>query len=315
MVTAEGRVKVLDFGLAKAIYGEEERAPALSGTATAIDTAAGNLIGTPAYMSPEQARGDSVDQRTDIWSFGCLLYELLTGERVFRAGTTQETIAAVLEREPDWQRLPANIPVSIRQLLRRCFQKDVNQRLGSIADARKIIEQAEQGRNRWRIAGVCAVVLVLAAVIAILLQRSVRPTDSSQWVQLTKFPDAVSQPALSPDGRMVAFVRGESTFYGAGQIYVKILPDGSPMRLTGRQLRQDESGLFSGWDAHRLHHCRSGFSMGHVDDPRAWWQAATDAQERIGSGLDRPSADHVLRDTHGCPHGRCYLRREPCGPT
>src|SRR5262245_49856717 len=232
VVTREGRVKVLDFGLAKAIYGEEERAPALSGTVTAIDTVAGHLIGTPAYMSPEQARGESVDQRTDIWSFGCLLYELLTGERVFRANTTQETIAAVLEREPDWQRLPASTPGSIRQLLRRCFQKDANQRLAAIADARKIIEQAQQGRNRWRIAGVCALILVLAAVIAFLLLRPVRPTDSSQWVQLTKFPDAVSQPALSPDGRMVAFVRGESTFYGAGQIYVKILPDGSHVQLT-----------------------------------------------------------------------------------
>src|SRR5262249_11090104 len=155
-------------------------------------------------MSPEQARGETVDQRTDIWSFGCLLYELLTGERVFRANTTQETIAAVLEREPDWQRLPAGTPASLRQLLRRCLQKDANQRLAAIADAGTIIEKAQHGWNRWRIAGVGVLVLVLAAVIALLLSRAVRPTDSSQWIPLTKFPDSVSQPALSPDGRMVA---------------------------------------------------------------------------------------------------------------
>src|SRR5262245_37912718 len=183
-------------------------------------------------MSPEQARGDKVDQRTDIWSFGCLVYELLTGERVFRAGTLSETIAAVLEREPDWQRLPASTPASVRQLLRHCLRKDANQRLATIADARKTIEQAQHGRNRWRIVGVGALVLVLVAAIAVLWQRPARPSDSSQWDQLTKFSDAVSQPALSPDGRMVAFIRGESNFYGPGQIYVKTLPDGNTVQLT-----------------------------------------------------------------------------------
>jgi len=232
MITPEGRAKVLDFGLAKAIYGREEREPAPSGTATVDESDVGHVIGTPAYMSPEQARGERVDQRTDIWSFGCLVYELLTGERVFRAGTLPETIAAVLEREPDWQRLPASTPASVRQLLRRCLRKDPKERLASIADARKTLERAQHGWSRWRIAGISALVLAAVVLGAFSLPGPVRPADSSQWVPLTKFPDAVGQPALSPDGSMVAFIRGESNFYGPGQIWVKTLPDGSPVQLT-----------------------------------------------------------------------------------
>ena len=232
IVTPEGRVKVLDFGLAKAIYGGDEGEPVVLETATIAESVTGHLMGTPAYMSPEQARGETVDQRTDIWSFGCLLFELLTGERIFRGSTLQETISAVLEREPDWQRIPAQTPVSIRRLLRRCLRKGVNQRLATIADARKTIQWAQRGRSRLRTAGVSAFAMALMAAIAFWFERPVRPTDSSEWVQLTKFTDSVGQPALSPDGRMVAFIRGESTFFGPGQIYVKTLPDGEPVQLT-----------------------------------------------------------------------------------
>ena len=232
MVTPEGQVKVLDFGLAKAVYGLGEQGLAPAGSMNSLESVAGHIVGTPAYMSPEQAGGQQVDQRTDVWSFGCLLYELSTGKRIFRGDTVADTIAAVLEREPDWQLLPAKTPSKIRQLLRHCLQKDVNQRLASIADARKIIEQARRGRSRRRMAGIGALLLAFAAVSGVWLQRPVRLTDSSQWVQLTKFPDSVTQPTLSPDGRMLAFIRGESSFFGPGQIYVKILPDGEPVQLT-----------------------------------------------------------------------------------
>jgi serine/threonine protein kinase len=236
MLTPEGQVKVLDFGLAKAVYGPEDEGTGQPENVHAAGSVTGHVIGTPAYMSPEQARGEPVDPRTDVWSFGCLLYELLTGERAFHANTVQDTVTAVLEREPDWHRLPARTPARIRRLLRRCLQKDVNQRPAAIGDALTAITRAQAGMNWWRISVAGALVLVLAAVIAFRGDRPVRPTDSSQWVPLTRFPDSVGQPALSPDGRMVTFVRGESTFYGPGQIYVKPLPDGEPVRLTNDTL-------------------------------------------------------------------------------
>ncbi len=134
MITPEGQVKVLDFGLAKAVYEQEDEGPAQPGNVSTAGSVTGHVIGTPAYMSPEQARGEQMDQRTDVWSFGCLLYELLTGERAFRADTVQETVAAVLEREPDWRLLPAKTPAKVRQFLRHCLQKDANQRLAAIDD-------------------------------------------------------------------------------------------------------------------------------------------------------------------------------------
>lgn len=236
MITPEGQVKVLDFGLAKAVYGHQDGGTVQPENLTAAGSVTGQVIGTPAYMSPEQARGEQMDPRTDVWSFGCLLYELLTGERAFRAQTMEEAVTAVLEREPDWRLLPAKTPATVRQLLRQCLQKDASQRLATIDTARNIIEQAQVGVNRWRIAGALGLVVAVVAAVALWLERPVQPTDSSQWVPLTKFPDSVAQPALSPDGRTVAFVRGESSFYGPGQIYVKALPDGEPVQLTNDKL-------------------------------------------------------------------------------
>jgi eukaryotic-like serine/threonine-protein kinase len=141
-VTPEGKVKVLDFGLAKAFAGDAANDdPSNSPTLSMAETMHGVILGTAAYMSPEQARGKAVDKRTDIWAFGCVLYELLTGQQAFRGETAQDTIAAVLERDLDWQALPTPTPAQIRNLLRRCLQKDPQRRLRDLGDARIEIEE------------------------------------------------------------------------------------------------------------------------------------------------------------------------------
>jgi serine/threonine protein kinase len=231
-VTLKGRVKILDFGLAKAILGPEGNQD-LSQAARMTDdeTLAGHILGTPGYMSPEQTRGQAVDARTDIWAFGCLFFELLTGKRAFHGESHQETAALVLEIEPDWRALPAKTPTRIRDLLRQCLQKDAGHRLSSIAHARRAIEQTQARSNRW-LAGAAATLVALAIAAAMWFHNRSAISDRSQWAQLTRFPDSVSQPALSPDGRMLAFLRSESTFFGPGQLYVKILPDGEPVQRT-----------------------------------------------------------------------------------
>ncbi|MHC4520458.1 MAG: protein kinase domain-containing protein, partial [Planctomycetota bacterium] len=136
-ITPEGRVKVLDFGLAKATHEAASRDMTV--------TQVGQLIGTPAYMSPEQIRGTPIDRRTDIWSFGCVLYQMLTGEAPFEGKTVSDTVAHVLEREPDWQRLPPEIPPGVRELLRRCLEKDPQRRLQDMSDVNAVIEGTLDG--------------------------------------------------------------------------------------------------------------------------------------------------------------------------
>jgi eukaryotic-like serine/threonine-protein kinase len=142
-MTPEGKVKVLDFGLAKAFAADTTNEDlGNSPTLSAAATMQGAILGTAAYMSPEQAKGKTVDKRTDIWSFGCVLYELLTGRQAFQGETTTEILAAVLRGEPDWQALPASTPGKIRDLLRRCLQKEMNKRARDAGDARIEIGEA-----------------------------------------------------------------------------------------------------------------------------------------------------------------------------
>jgi serine/threonine-protein kinase len=165
-ITPEGKVKVLDFGLAK-ISVDEGRSDEITVTQP------GHIIGTPAYMSPEQARGKATDHRTDIWSFGCIIYQMLTGHSPFESDTATDTLARIIERQPDWELLPQETPENIRVLLRRCLEKDPDERLGDIADAAIEIREtlnlpattrAAPVRALWRWAMVIGFVVVAIVV-------------------------------------------------------------------------------------------------------------------------------------------------------
>jgi eukaryotic-like serine/threonine-protein kinase len=226
-VTSEDAVKVLDFGLAKAIQDDTASADmANSPTRSRMATEAGVLLGTAAYMSPEQAKGKAVDRRTDIWAFGCVLFEMLTGRMVFRGDTATDTLASVIKDEPDWSRLPAATPVPVRALLRRCLQKDPKQRLRDIGDARITLDEILSGRPEpssvaatpvhaplWRRAlpwAAAALLLVTLGPIA-LIQFREKP---SAPVELSHFEIPLPEKAalaidggfaVSPDGRQLAF--------------------------------------------------------------------------------------------------------------
>ena len=188
-ITPDGAVKVLDFGLAK---GEAASASSSdlsqSPTLTYAATAAGVILGTAAYMSPEQARGRAVDKRTDIWSFGCVLYECLTGRQVFVGETVSDMIAKILQGEPDWTALPAQTPAKVRDLLHRCLEKDAKKRLRDIGDARLELEESIAARSTaTRVAAAAAESRTRAAlsirtmVLAALLLVAGAATGIGMW--------------------------------------------------------------------------------------------------------------------------------------
>ncbi|UCC99701.1 MAG: PD40 domain-containing protein, partial [Phycisphaerales bacterium] len=240
-ITEEGRVKVLDFGVAKAV-GDEAR------DAQSTVTEPGRMIGTPAYMSPEQARGMVVDKRADIWAFGCCLYESLTGRAAFGAETESDTVARILGSEPDWSMLPPATPGAIRVLLHRCLEKDLKRRLQDIGDARIEIsdtlerhtsacgdEAIEAGRGRLismrHMMFVCLICLALgvaAALIAVLgfMDKQPRAVSARKMVHIEPLPSQTSlfmsrggSIALSPDGRYLVYVGVDAT--GNRRLYLR----------------------------------------------------------------------------------------------
>jgi serine/threonine protein kinase len=253
-IARDSLVKLLDFGLAKPMSAVPNADLSHSPTQTFEGTRSGVLLGTAAYMSPEQVRGKPLDKRTDIWSFGCVLTEMLTGQPAFRGESVSDLIAAILAGQPDWTALPDSTPQAVRRLLQRCLEKDPRQRLRDIGDVRleldhvladlssrrsRIAAVAPRVSARWVRAAIAVTSLALIALLAASLwsrRSGSEPPTRSDWTQLTNFPDSVNQPALSPDGRMVTFIRGSSSFTTKGQVYVKILPDGEAKQLTNDTL-------------------------------------------------------------------------------
>jgi serine/threonine protein kinase/Tol biopolymer transport system component len=243
-LTRDGKVKVLDFGLAKAI----DNAPTgtmLSNSPTLLSTATtGVILGTAAYMAPEQAKGKSVDKRADIWAFGVVLYEMLTGRMMFSGETASETMAAVMTKEPDWNTLPANVPARVRDLLRRCLVKGPRNRLQAIGDARIVIEEAQSGagvegeiaqparRRSKLLVGIAAVLLLTTIFFAVLrFVHFKQPELPELRVQVNTLPTAdPTSFAISPDGRRLVF---RASNEGKSQLWLRSLDTLAAQPLTG----------------------------------------------------------------------------------
>ena len=254
-LASDGKVKILDFGLAKALEADPASgsSPSLthSPTVTGRGTAVGVILGTAAYMSPEQAKGRAVDRRTDIWAFGCVLYEMLTGQRLFQGEDVSETLASVLRSDPDWNALPAGTPSPIRRLLRRCLERDPRRRLRHIGDATIEIDEALAGpppedravsvsaaplpRPAWRHpAALAAGALILAGLSAaaawLLKPAPIAPRPITRFTLTLPAAQTLSgltrrAVAISPDGKWLAYIANDS-------IYVRDLAGGEARQLT-----------------------------------------------------------------------------------
>ena len=251
-ITPQGKVKILDFGLAKAFEGETAVTDlSQSPTLTEEMTRTGVILGTAAYLSPEQARGKLSDKRTDIWAFGCVLFELLTGKKTFEGETITETVASVLKSEPKWERLPGDTPWDVRTLLRRCLQKDPVDRLHDIADARIEIKEALREptagpamgaprparTGRWAL-GLAALTAIVTGVVVWSLMPSVTPSQPLNRFVIPTSPNAPlgntigPDLAISPDGSRIVYL---AEVGGIHQLYVRSFDEFAATPISGTE--------------------------------------------------------------------------------
>jgi Tol biopolymer transport system component len=252
-ITPEGLVKVLDFGLAKLSQppSTDDSDDAISPTVTANETREGLIVGTAAYLSPEQARGQAIDKRTDIWAFGCVLYEMLAGRPAFAGDTVSDTIVSVLERDPDWGALPRSAPAQIWALVQRCLRKDRRQRLRDIGDAAIEISEVsmrpiagaspvgdgfpaapERRTFPWTLASVIAAAAIAMLGLAWYVGRQSTADTApgfDRMIRLVSTPAHEFGPAISPDGKWVAYL---SNARGPTDVWVKFIAGGEPANLT-----------------------------------------------------------------------------------
>ncbi len=240
LVAKNGYAKLADFGLAKL---QERTAPEdTTRTLTEAETRPGVAVGTVVYMSPEQASGKPLDARSDIFSFGVTLYETLVGRRPFAGATDLEVLQTIIHGTP--QPLGNEVPVVLRTVVEKALEKGPAERYQSmrelVIDLRRLTRQSVRTLARamprpargFKWAAAIVLGLLTVAVLTVFWLRRPAAPARLEYTQLTNFADSATSPALSPDGRMLAFIRGESTFIGPGQIYVKLLPDGEPVQLT-----------------------------------------------------------------------------------
>jgi Tol biopolymer transport system component len=269
MVSSDGTVKVLDFGLAK---WDRTEVPALdAGRATTIAetpiTEAGLILGTPAYMAPEQARGEEIDKRADIWAFGVLLFEMVTGRRLFQGRTATDTIAAVVRDAPDLDKAP----VKVRRLIGRCLEKDPKQRLRDIGDAWELLEEPVTRRSSFLPWMLAAASVVVAATVLAMYPRDREGTVAPGIVRTDLVAPAgtsavdIAPPAISPDGRSIAFV---ASGRDGRTIYVRQLDSSSAVSVAGTS---GARGVF--WSA-------DGGSLGFTTDSGLFSVAAAGGTPR-----------------------------------
>jgi Tol biopolymer transport system component len=274
VMSSDGKIKILDFGLAKAFGPDQASGPtslSLSPTMTSAGTVAGTLLGTAAYMSPEQARGKPVDKRADVWAFGCVLYEMLTGKQAFAGETITDVLAAIVHREPDWKLLPERTPPGVVRLMKRCVRKDLEQRVRDMGDLGVLLQDARAGFDsgetpraatesprRRRLWPAVAGLLAVALIVSLTTRRTAPGGDTGSnraavggMTQLTDLPGVQESPSLSPDGKQLIYV---SEVNGQKDIFLQRVGGENAVNLTGDFADDDFHPTFAP-DGERIAFC------------------------------------------------------------